>query len=642
MRARFYVPELGRFLTPDPAGLAGGLNAYAYANNRPLEFTDPLGLWPQLADLERGLGRALGSLKAEGRALRDRVQQGLRLGKQVIEGGAQALLEQAQAARALGLAAANAGRRGGIRWLQQVEKTDQQALVLLIRQGILDPHFDRRHHGSTSTLVNLLQSGANKGAFLLRDLSSGGRALLSDLLAHGLQGEVTRAVGNDFQERFQREQDHVEGLANLLYQDGHGAPSVAFNTTLGYLGEHVGVTPSWEAWRGLAWRPLMQRGEARHLTPLERIQKGLEGGVQALGFAQQVGQLGKGLRGLRRSSPTLAPTPAGGNARGLSGALRGDAAGHVKRVRPRAPGPLAEAAPPARPASLAEASRPARPTSLAEASRPARPTSLGEAARPARPASLAEAARPARSARPRGQRKGSQAARGRGPDLPLGSSQAPRPASGAKGGKRPARSGGAASSREASTARKTARLPRGAAAQARQVNQGPSLGQGGSARGSQARPPVVDPHASWADLERINRQAAGGRRLPGRCTNCVSCALATESTLAGRPASAIPLPHGQRNINTINQTLGTHINDWVKASPDPEVLHRIMTSMGDSRMLVVGSRGAGLPGHAWNGVVRGGQASLLDAQVGGRFPTQALEEFQELYLLRTDELPLYR
>ena len=40
---RFYDPDVGRFTTPDPIGLAGGLNLYAYAKN-PLIWIDPLGL----------------------------------------------------------------------------------------------------------------------------------------------------------------------------------------------------------------------------------------------------------------------------------------------------------------------------------------------------------------------------------------------------------------------------------------------------------------------------------------------------------------------------------------------------------------------------------------------------------------------
>lgn len=43
-RARYYDPVLGRFLTPDPIGFAGGVNFYAYVNNDPISIIDPLGL----------------------------------------------------------------------------------------------------------------------------------------------------------------------------------------------------------------------------------------------------------------------------------------------------------------------------------------------------------------------------------------------------------------------------------------------------------------------------------------------------------------------------------------------------------------------------------------------------------------------
>jgi RHS repeat-associated protein len=42
---RDYDPELGRYSTPDPIGLAGGMNPYAYVNNNPLTGIDPLGLY---------------------------------------------------------------------------------------------------------------------------------------------------------------------------------------------------------------------------------------------------------------------------------------------------------------------------------------------------------------------------------------------------------------------------------------------------------------------------------------------------------------------------------------------------------------------------------------------------------------------
>jgi RHS repeat-associated protein len=44
VRARYYDPALGRFISEDPIGLAGGLNPFAYVANDPVNFTDPSGL----------------------------------------------------------------------------------------------------------------------------------------------------------------------------------------------------------------------------------------------------------------------------------------------------------------------------------------------------------------------------------------------------------------------------------------------------------------------------------------------------------------------------------------------------------------------------------------------------------------------
>jgi RHS repeat-associated protein len=43
-RARSYDPQLGRFISEDPIGLAGGLNQFAYVGNDPQNRTDPSGL----------------------------------------------------------------------------------------------------------------------------------------------------------------------------------------------------------------------------------------------------------------------------------------------------------------------------------------------------------------------------------------------------------------------------------------------------------------------------------------------------------------------------------------------------------------------------------------------------------------------
>ncbi len=43
MRARYYDPSIGRFLTRDPAGMSEGPNLYTYAGNNPLSCADPSG-----------------------------------------------------------------------------------------------------------------------------------------------------------------------------------------------------------------------------------------------------------------------------------------------------------------------------------------------------------------------------------------------------------------------------------------------------------------------------------------------------------------------------------------------------------------------------------------------------------------------
>jgi RHS repeat-associated protein len=47
MRNRYYDPASGRFTQEDPIGLAGGLNAYGYANGDPVSYDDAFGLAPR-------------------------------------------------------------------------------------------------------------------------------------------------------------------------------------------------------------------------------------------------------------------------------------------------------------------------------------------------------------------------------------------------------------------------------------------------------------------------------------------------------------------------------------------------------------------------------------------------------------------
>ncbi len=60
-RARYYDAAVGRFVSEDPIGLAGGINPYVYADNDPLDERDPSGLgweceWEVWGDVTRDVG----------------------------------------------------------------------------------------------------------------------------------------------------------------------------------------------------------------------------------------------------------------------------------------------------------------------------------------------------------------------------------------------------------------------------------------------------------------------------------------------------------------------------------------------------------------------------------------------------------
>lgn len=66
-RHRWYASDLGRWLSADPIGFAGGLNLFEYANSSPTNLVDPSGLdgW----DFARGVGKTLLAAGAIGLAV---------------------------------------------------------------------------------------------------------------------------------------------------------------------------------------------------------------------------------------------------------------------------------------------------------------------------------------------------------------------------------------------------------------------------------------------------------------------------------------------------------------------------------------------------------------------------------------------
>ncbi len=63
MRNRYYDPQLGRFITVDPLGYPNGPNSYGFANNDPVNGSDPLGLFCGVC------GEVFDALWEEGKAI---------------------------------------------------------------------------------------------------------------------------------------------------------------------------------------------------------------------------------------------------------------------------------------------------------------------------------------------------------------------------------------------------------------------------------------------------------------------------------------------------------------------------------------------------------------------------------------------
>jgi RHS repeat-associated protein len=51
-RFRYYDPSVGRYISADPIGQAGGVNVFGYAVNNPVGAIDPFGLDPTSTDIE--------------------------------------------------------------------------------------------------------------------------------------------------------------------------------------------------------------------------------------------------------------------------------------------------------------------------------------------------------------------------------------------------------------------------------------------------------------------------------------------------------------------------------------------------------------------------------------------------------------
>jgi Papain fold toxin 1, glutamine deamidase len=121
-----------------------------------------------------------------------------------------------------------------------------------------------------------------------------------------------------------------------------------------------------------------------------------------------------------------------------------------------------------------------------------------------------------------------------------------------------------------------------------------------------------------------------GHPGPGRLTNCAHCALATDATLAGRPACA--LPGGATSIRVLEAHYGRAFKYASSAAKVAAILERAGPG---ARGIVFASRGTRRPGHLFNAVNLDGTVRFVDGQRGGPAAVDG-EGYVAFFLLRTD------
>ncbi|WP_259462223.1 MULTISPECIES: toxin glutamine deamidase domain-containing protein [Stenotrophomonas] len=116
----------------------------------------------------------------------------------------------------------------------------------------------------------------------------------------------------------------------------------------------------------------------------------------------------------------------------------------------------------------------------------------------------------------------------------------------------------------------------------------------------------------------------------GRTHNCVNCSIATDSTLAGNPASALPINHTNGvPLSVLEKQYGSKFGPITQ--PD-DIVQQMLRSGTGSRGIIYGSYGPGQTGHVFNVVNQNGVIRFLDGQTG---KAADLSKFKTLHLLKT-------
>jgi RHS repeat-associated protein len=113
--------------------------------------------------------------------------------------------------------------------------------------------------------------------------------------------------------------------------------------------------------------------------------------------------------------------------------------------------------------------------------------------------------------------------------------------------------------------------------------------------------------------------------------NCGNCAVATDATLAGRPASAL-----NGGLTTVGDLQNTFKSRFVQMTQDQITTHLTESGSG-ARGIIFGNRGLRTPGHYFNGVNQNGTVRFLDGQTGTPANWTPATRYRNFYFMRTDQ-----
>jgi hypothetical protein len=129
------------------------------------------------------------------------------------------------------------------------------------------------------------------------------------------------------------------------------------------------------------------------------------------------------------------------------------------------------------------------------------------------------------------------------------------------------------------------------------------------------------------------RDVNPGFPVEGRTMNCANCAIATDTSLSGRPTSA--LPGSATTADELAAVFGKNSVNWLERNSS-EAISQTMQNWGSgSRAIVFGYRNPEELGHFFNVINQRRVIRFLDGQVGG--PANLNNGFTRMFVLRTDK-----